>query len=217
MKCSHCLVEFHPEWSRADLGRDIDGTWKIRSTICPACQRFTISADRLESISGKLVARLWLYPKGVSRPQPPDDVPEKFRIDYKEASLVLSDSPKASAALSRRCLQHLLREAAKVKPDNLNNEIQEVLESKAFPSHLADALDAVRVLGNFAAHPIKSTNTGEIVEVEDGEAEWSLDTLDGLFDFWFTQPAALKKKRDALNEKLQEVGKPPLKQSDNET
>ena len=36
-----------------------------------------------------------------------------------EACLVLPDSPKASVALSRRCLQHILREAAKVKHGDL--------------------------------------------------------------------------------------------------
>jgi hypothetical protein len=29
----------------------------------------------------------------------------------------------------------------------------------------------VRTIGNFAAHPIKSTSTGTIVDVEPGEAE----------------------------------------------
>ena len=58
---------------------------------------------------------------------------------------------------------------------------------------------------------MKSTNTGEVIEVESGEAEWLLDTLEGLFDFYFVQPASLKKKREALNAKLTDAGKPPLK------
>jgi Domain of unknown function (DUF4145) len=87
----------------------------------------------------------------------------------------------ASAALSRRCLQHLLREQANIKPADLANEIQQVLDSKTLPSYLAEALDALRNIGNFAAHLIKSKSTGEIVDVEPGEAEWLLDTLEGLF------------------------------------
>ena len=134
-----------------------------------------------------------------------------FTADYREACLVLTDSAKASAALSRRCLQNLLREHVHVKPSNLDNEIQQVLDSGKLPSDLADAIDAVRVSGNFAAHPIKSTNSGEIIDVEPGEAEWLLDTLEALFDFYFVRPEALKKKRDALNAKLAEAGKPPLK------
>jgi hypothetical protein len=139
------------------------------------------------------------------------DVPEQFAVDYKEACLVLADSPKASAALGRRCLQNILREAAEVKPSDLSKEIDEVIASKGLPSHLRDAIDAVRNIGNFAAHPIKSTNTGEIVEVEPGEAEWLLDTVEGLMDFYFVQPAETRRKRDALNKKLVDANKPPLK------
>jgi Domain of unknown function (DUF4145) len=105
----------------------------------------------------------------------------------------------------------VLREKADVKPTNLDNEIQQALDSKALPTHLAEAIDAVRVIGNFAAHPIKSKSTGGIVDVEDGEAEWLLDTLEGLFDFFFVQPLMLQRKKDALNKKLGEIGKPPLK------
>ena len=76
---------------------------------------------------------------------------------------------------------------------------------------MSSAIDAVRNIGNFAAHPIKDTNTGEIVEVEPGEAEWLLDVLEGLFDFYFVQPAELRRKREALNEKLEAAGKPPMK------
>jgi hypothetical protein len=140
-----------------------------------------------------------------------EEVPEELSADYKEACLVLPDSAKASAALSRRCLQVLLREVAKVKPSDLSREIGEVLASKSLPTHLAEAVDAVRNVGNFAAHPIKSTSTGEIVDVEPGEAEWLLDVLEGLFDFYFVQPAILQNKKAALNKKLAEAGKPPMK------
>jgi hypothetical protein len=139
------------------------------------------------------------------------EVPSEFAEDYKEACMVLPDSPKASAALSRRCLQHLLREKSRVKPGNLADEIQQVIDSGKLPSHLAESLDAIRNIGNFAAHPIKSKSTGEILEVEPGEAEWNLDVLESLFDFYFTQPAQLKAKRDALNAKLKEAGKPGMK------
>ena len=128
--------------------------------------------------------------------------------------LVFGDSEKASAALSRRCLQNLLREKAKTKAKDLAVQIQEVLDSGKLPSHLAEAIDGVRAIGNFAAHPIKSKQTGEVIEVEPGEAEWLLETLEGLFDFYFVQPTKLNKKRDALNKKLKEAGKPQLKGTD---
>jgi hypothetical protein len=58
---------------------------------------------------------------------------------------------------------------------------------------------------------MKTTNTGEIVEVEPQEAEWLLSLLEQLFDFYFVQPARAQARRDALNAKLQAAGKPPMK------
>ena len=71
-------------------------------------------------------------------------------------------------------------------------------------------LDQVRVIGNFSAHPLKDTNSGEIVDVEPGEAEWNLDVLDELFDFYYVKPAAIKAKTDQLNQKLTSAGKPTI-------
>lgn len=49
-------------------------------------------------------------PLNVSRPVP-KEVPPHIAADYSEAAIVLRLSPKASAALSRRCLQTVQREA----------------------------------------------------------------------------------------------------------
>jgi hypothetical protein len=104
-----------------------------------------------------------------------------------------------------------LREVAQVKPSSLADEIEEVINRGNLPSNISEALDAVRNIGNFAAHPIKSTSSGEIIEVEAGEAEWNLDVLEALFDFYFVQPEILKKKKEALNKKLKDAGKQPIK------
>jgi len=126
-------------------------------------------------------AERWLlWPRGTGRPPVPPEVPPELAADYSQACLIVGDSPKAAAALARGCLQHLLRTAAGVKPSDLVKEIQQVLDGGQLPSWLAEHLDAVRNIGNFAAHPIKSTTTGEIVAVEPGEAEWALDVLDGV-------------------------------------
>jgi len=156
--------------------------------------------------------RRLVRPKAISRGDVPQDLPDSYKEDYLEACLVLADSPKASAALGRRCLQNLLREEAKTKAKDLFDQIQEVLDSGKLPSQLAENIDAIRIIGNFAAHPINSKNTGEIVQVEPGEAEWTLDVLEELFDFCITQPAKAKARRDQLNTKLAEMGKPPLQQ-----
>jgi hypothetical protein len=151
-----------------------------------------------------------VWPQGASRPLPAE-VEASFAEDFSEAVAVLGVSPKASAALSRRLLQRLLEEKAGVSHGDLYGEIQQVLDSGELPSWLGNDLDAVRQLGNLAAHPMKSTHTGEIQDVDPGEAEWLLDVMESLFDFYFVGPAKAQAKRDALNEKLAEVNKPPLR------
>jgi hypothetical protein len=206
------LVAFFVNWSGFALGNDTQFTFQERHTLCPTCRQLIIQITRSDLSNPKLIRALDLvYPKGISRTPISPEVPLEFAQDYKEACLVLPDSAKASAALSRRCLQHLLRAKAGVKPSNLNREIQDLIESKQLPSTLSEPVDAIRNIGNFAAHPMKSTNTGEILEVEPGEAEWLLDILEGLFDFYFVQPALLNRKKDELNKKLASAGKPPMK------
>jgi hypothetical protein len=211
MKCPHCLIAFHSEGTLKALEQDDDLLWRAHHEICPNCKKIIITILGLHIRSGSLMKKFLVYPKAISRAPISSDVVDKFASDYKEACLVLVDSPKASAALSRRCLQNILREKAGVKKSDLNNEIEQIIQSKQLPSYLAESIDAVRNIGNFATHPIKSTNSGEIVDVEPGEAEWLLDVLEGLFDFYFVQPAELKRKRDALNKKLTDAGKPPMK------
>jgi hypothetical protein len=200
------------------LGSDTDGTWIVAYRPCPDCGRFTLELFRGTTIpdgSGGFTFYpdlSWTaHPRSTFRAPVPESVPADLKPTYLEACLVVRDSAAASAALSRRCLQHLLRQYAKVKPSNLDGEIQELLDRHELPSHLAGAVDAVRQLGNFAAHPIKSKSTGEIVDVEPGEAEWNLDTLESLFDFYFESPRQMAERRAALNKKLVDAGKPELK------
>jgi len=217
MKCMHCLVEYHPNKRTEILGDDTEGGWAVSILHCPACEKmnlFLLHCDIERSPYarvGKIHKEIPIRPRGSNRQPCPQEVPPLLAEDYMEACLVLTDSPKASAALSRRCLQNLLREAAKVKRGNLADEIQEVIDSDRLPSHLVQVIDAVRQTGNFAAHPMKSKSSGEILPVEPHEAEWNLDVLEALFDFYYVQPAIIAKKRAALNTKLQDAGKPPMK------
>jgi len=94
---------------------------------------------------------------------------------------------------------------------DLAKAIDAVLAAKELPRSLADNLDAVRNIGNFAAHPQKDKNSGAIFAVEPEEAEWNLDVLEGLFDFYYVQPAKDKARKAALNAKLAAAGKPEMK------
>jgi hypothetical protein len=159
--------------------------------------------------SQKVISYRFVKPIGTQRPSPQIAVTSPYRDDYIEASAVLALSPKASAALSRRCLQAVLKDKGGFAQHNLIDQIDAA--ERALPTHVSESLHAVRQIGNFAAHPMKSTASGEILDVESGEAEWNLDVLDGLFDFYFIQPDIISKKKAALNAKLAAAGKPPVK------
>lgn len=152
-----------------------------------------------------------LHPRKLTDKKPSKEIPEKHRNDFLEAHAVLPTSPRASAALSRRILQTVLRENYGIKARNLAEEIEAFLNTSGIPSYLSQSVDAVRNVGNLAAHPIKNERTGEIVEVEPGEAEWLLDVIESLFDFTFVQPALIEQRRRQLNAKLTEAGKPLMK------
>jgi|SRR5690606_35865952 len=220
MKCPHCQTAFFAQEQEIHLGDDADGIWTLTVQSCPTCLRLVVEVIGKEKMSlpgqkqpypGRQIARYLARPRAVMRARPPKEVPAEFAEDYVEAAAVLFESPKASAALSRRCLQHVLREKAGVKKSDLAKEIDEVLSSGSLPSHLAEAIDAVRQIGNFSAHPTKVANTGSVMPVEPGEAEWTLDVLDGLFDFYFVQPEMLQARRATLNAKLASANKPPMK------
>jgi hypothetical protein len=154
----------------------------------------------------------FIRPRQASRPLPLE-VPDDLKEDFNEAVEVLSISPKASAALSRRALQNLIQNYLGITKPNPAEEIQAVIDGGKLTSSLEEEIDGIRTIGNFAAHPSKSQQTGLIVEVETGEAEWNLDVLEDLFDHLFVKEAKRKKRINGVNQKLKEAGKQPLKGS----
>lgn len=194
-------------------------SWYLFYQRCPECHESIIYLRRNDLPLGAnpntqagtqpIKEHFMAYPRSSARTIPVE-VPSPYRDDFSEACRVLSDSPKASPALSRRCLQAILRDKAGTTKKDLADQIDEVIAAKSVPPHIQGELDAVRVIGNFAAHPIKSTATGEIIDVEPGEAEWNLDVVESLFQFFFVQPAITGQRKAALNAKLKAAGKPEL-------
>lgn len=179
---------------------------------CPDCGRVVISTVAAgEPGQSDTSSDIQLWPDSANRPLASEVEAEAPSLanDFREAVAVFAKSKKASAALSRRCLQFVLVHKGAATEKDLAKQIDQVLPT--LPSDLAANVDAVRHVGNFAAHPMKSQQTGDIVDVEEGEAEWLLDVLEGLFDFYYVAPAQAASKRAALNAKLASLGKPPLK------
>ena len=203
MKCPHCQTAIHADRFQLGATNNSDGFWSAFYSECPACEKTTISLSRQNSN--------WIvYPRSSVRPTAPQEAEEGLRELYNEASVIANESPRAAGALLRRALQQLIQDRAGIKRRDLNSEINDLAQSGQLPSYISDILDSVRVVGNFAAHPIKSTTSGSVIDVEIGEVELCFDVLDALFDFYYVQPARIAAQKEAINKKLQDAGKPLL-------
>jgi Domain of unknown function (DUF4145) len=218
MKCPHCKTSIHAGYQTTELGyigkhKDQSTYWQVLTMECPECHEAIIHVVRRHpSASGRITGGFSAYPNRIPPREAPEGVPDHIKEDFDEAAIVLQDSAKASSALSRRCLHQLLIDNGVSKNDqNLAAAIDDAMKF-GFPSHISENLDHVREAGNFAVHTRKSLHSGEIQSVEPGEAEWNLDVLEMLFDYFYIAPAKAQAKRDAMNAKLKEAGKKELKQ-----
>jgi hypothetical protein len=115
MDSPHCGVAFHDEWASTVIRRpsEKDKTvWSSEVTRCPACREETIRLLRhdLKSVNEYQVRLDFrVYPRTTHRKPIRGELPSEIKEDYEEACMVLPSTNKASAALSRRCLQAILR------------------------------------------------------------------------------------------------------------
>ena len=80
-------------------------------------------------------------------------MPTDVRADYEEASAIVMQSPRGACALLRLATQKLADDL--VKDDgNLNAKIR-ALVAQGLSTEVAQALDALRVVGNNAVHPLE--------------------------------------------------------------
>jgi len=111
----------------------------------------------------------------------PECIPAAIRRDYEEAYLIRTLSPKASATLSRRCLQGMIRDFYKVRKRNLKLEI-EAIKNKV-TTKVWQAIDSVRQIGNIGAHMERDINL--VIDVEPKEALLLIELNEMLFQSWY--------------------------------
>jgi hypothetical protein len=174
-----------------------------RFIVCPnpTCQKFTLSAalfesERMTSGVEKTTKKLkeWsLIPEAACK-HFPDYVPQAIREDYTEACLIRDLSPKASATLSRRCLQGIIRDFWQVKAGRLVDEIKQI-KDRVDPITW-DAIEAVRKLGNIGAHMEEDINV--IIDVDPDEAALLIGLVETLLKEWYVGREERKKRMDAV-------------------
>ncbi|WP_459904532.1 DUF4145 domain-containing protein [Enterococcus thailandicus] len=152
----------------------------IRAT-CNSCGRDSIWKKDKDTEEESL-----MFPRiSVGIELPNQDMPDEISKIYTEASLVLNDSPRASAALSRLAIDKLTVE---LEPEgkNLNSRIGKLVE-KGLPITIQQSLDIVRVVGNNAVHP------GEIDISDNREIAHSLlELLNFIVYNQISQPKRIK-------------------------
>lgn len=229
MECPHCGIAFHADWKITPISEqqkipvgvaslaDTMG-WYSKVVVCPSCKEDTIDIlkvyQRALSSEPTQLVNLRAFPVTTNRRPTPPEVPPHIREDYEEACRVIPISEKASAALSRRCLQAVLSDQGYQQRD-LSLQIDALLTnpdpSKSLPTLIKETVDAIRNFGNFSAHTITDRTTLQIIQVEPHEAEWCLEILEELFDYYYVKPKQAAARKAALDAKLVAAGKPKSK------
>jgi hypothetical protein len=164
--------------------------------VCPnpECRRFTLTAALKEVKSvfrpdgssppdycDLPILRQWdLIPESKAKSFP-NYIPKPILDDYSEACLIRDLSPKASATLSRRCLQGIIRDFWQVKPGRLVAEIEQIKDKVDVDTW--KAIDGVRSVGNIGAHMEEDINV--IVDVEPNEAQLLVELIEILLKDWY--------------------------------
>ncbi|CUW11654.1 Uncharacterised protein [Serratia grimesii] len=180
------------ETSSHDISRTAQGASNVEITTStcpnPDCMEVQVEAAFFRRYFEPTGYKYELLDFWTLRPQGkakifPDYVPQAILSDYKEACLIQELSPKASATLSRRCLQGMIRDFWKVKEKNLFEEIK-AIEQK-IDTDTWHAIDAIRSIGNIGAHMEKDINV--IIEVDGDEAALLISLIETLLNDWYIE------------------------------
>lgn len=172
---------------------------------CPGCGGLVVGVDRYSSTTDD-PSGILLWPPDVRPDRAPDGLEPHVKRVYDEARQILSLSPKGAAVLVRHCLQHVLRTKLGLQRRTLFDEIQEAMSRQQLTKPTRDALDHIREIGNWGAHPVESgADPAEtIIEVTIEEAEYTLDVLELLFHDLYSLPDRIEAMRTGIKARAPE-------------
>ncbi|MCD4733483.1 DUF4145 domain-containing protein [bacterium] len=224
VKCPVCGVTSQALIRWCDyIQRSRDGVAKkdsrftiVTIAICPECLEllflrqegiYRLKDPHRNNLAQEITdIRSFYPPKG--KLQLSKDIPEEYRTEAQEAHLCLEHSAAASALLSRRLLQKILRKKFKVlqvkrdakKWTSLFDEIKDFLDNNPYAPLLKTGLEHIRQLGNIAAHPPGEEEALTIVDISYGDAKYLLNFITKqLFQVAFINEAEQKRMDAALN------------------
>lgn len=182
-------------WSRRININNPSNWWKIddlyfeyEAITCPnlECKKLHLQVSLKESkstpdgYSYKTLQKRQLLPESEAKVLP-DYIPKAIQQDYYEACRIRDLSPKASATLSRRCLQWMIRDFWNIQKKTLKQEIDE-LQWKV-SAKVWKWIDSIRQVWNIWAHMENDINY--IIGVEPDEAKLLISLIELLIENWY--------------------------------
>ncbi|MFY1053541.1 DUF4145 domain-containing protein [Ectopseudomonas khazarica] len=141
--CPHCMAYSNQYWGHAHSASDGGQYTKVTDfafSACLHCKQWSCWYNGTMIMPGDAP---------VARAHP--DMPDGCKQVYDEARNIAGQSPKAAAALIRLALQLLMKDLGE-KGDHIDTDIQRLVD-KGLDTHIQEALDYCRVVGNQAVHP----------------------------------------------------------------
>ncbi len=128
-----------------------------------------------------------------------------------------------SAVLSRSLLADLLEKYAGRDDFSLNLRIEKLRSNTNHPSGLREGMQHFRKIGNLGAHTQKTdleplevevsemtSDQAQIIPVTREDAEWMLDFLDRVFDYFVVTPEKDRAMLTKWDEKIADAGRKPI-------
>ena len=112
----------------------------LRIAKCTHCDKYTI-----------WYKHKMIVPRQLTTSPPNEDLPDRIKDLYIEASEILNESPRSSAGLLRLVVQELCDHLNGKKVNNINDYIGKLVKRGLDP-RVQEALDLCRVTGNHAVH-----------------------------------------------------------------
>jgi hypothetical protein len=106
-------------------------------------------------------------------------------------------------------LRHLMRGVSGISEYTLKASLDKFIGDTKHPARIRENLQHLREIGDFGAHT-KKDGVGQIIEVSREDAEWTLDLVDRLFDYFIVEPERDKKLQSKWNQNLADAGRKPI-------
>lgn len=219
MICPHCSVSIPSgTWKEIKIYAQHNWHSSIQHFYCTECTQYSVKfikyishipfsnahPPNLHQRSPNTYYEEFITPKSIPRDSIPKNVEDIYRHDYDAAVKLLPIDANASAAYSRRVLQHYIEKKLQIKKSDLQQEIKELKKLNMYTPQLLDMFDDIRHYGIFATHAKTNQITGEIIGVDFEESESLLDILEELFEYDYALPSRIKERKKKLQEKLRD-------------